>query len=66
MRLAQDEILQVTPIYLGVPNADEERGGIWSEVEFQVADARMLAHLVPGTVWGSAMYELNDAAFLED
>lgn len=65
VRLAQDEILQVTPIYLGVPNADDEEGGIWSEVEFQVADARMLAHLVPGTVWGSAMYELNDAVFLE-
>lgn len=66
VRVAQDEILQVTPIYLGVPNEDEDRGGIWSEVEFQVADPRMLAHLVPGTVWGSAMYELHDAAFLED
>lgn len=63
--VAQDEILAVNPIYLGRPNTDDDRGGIWSEVEFQVADADMLAHLVPGTVWGSAMYELNDEAYLE-
>jgi hypothetical protein len=62
---AQQEILKVTPIYLGQEGDLDGRNGLWSEVEFQVANPDMLAHLVPGTIWDSAMYELNDLHILD-
>jgi hypothetical protein len=62
--VAQQEILTVTPYLLGEPGELDGREGLWSDVEFQVANPELLAYAVPGTVWESALYELNDNHYL--
>jgi hypothetical protein len=59
---ARREILDLTTHYEAQPSllrADH----LCAEVEFQVADADLLAHLVPGTIWGSTMYELDESPY---
>jgi hypothetical protein len=62
--VAQQEILSVTPYLLGEPGDLDGREGLWSDVEFQVANPELLAYVVPGATWESALYELNDDYFL--
>jgi hypothetical protein len=60
--MAETDILRVTPRLVAQDHLDEDIDDEdnpyrWSEVEFQVATPKLLKHVVPGTVWGSAMYE---------
>lgn len=57
-RVIRVKLLQRSPL------PDPEDYGVQAEVRFQVAHADLLAHLVPGTVWNSDLWPMDEEHWL--